>query len=269
MLFQFIYILINLFQIMKKLFFYNSLSRIAFLLLTPTLFRALNFGFIWHSIYWGTITLVVLIWGSMIIISPLFGRIGCGWICFAGTVQDFVSQTSLFKIKWRKPILVLRIIMIILFFASSITFFFINLNAGKISGIQFNPMFLDMEFNAHYKHVWLFDITGFILLGMLLERRWACRNLCWMGAMCAAGASYSRLIPVIDPEKCNLCGKCEKDCLVRIPMVDYVKENHGLVTSSECTLCGKCIESCNQDALKIRFVWNRREYIRNLEMKTG
>lgn len=254
---------------MNKLFFYNSISRIIFLLLTPTLFRALNFGFIWHSVYWGTITLVILLWGSMIIISPLFGRIGCGWICFAGTIQDFASQTSLFKIKWRKPILVLRVIMIILFFSSSITFFFINLDAGKISGIQFNPMFLDMDFNAHYKHVWLYDTAGFILLGVLLERRWACRNLCFMGAICAAGASYSRLIPVIDPEKCNLCGKCEKDCLVRIPMVDYVKDNHGLVTSSECLICGKCIESCNTDAIKIKIIWNRDQYVRRLEKNTG
>jgi ferredoxin-type protein NapH len=251
---------------MRRLIFYNTIARILFLLLTPTLFRVLNFAFIWHSIYWGIITLVVLIWGLMIIISPLFGRIGCGWICFMGTIQDFSSQVSLFKMKWNKPVLILRIFMIVAFFSSSLTFFFIHLKTGKISGIQFHPMFLNMDLDTHYKHIWLYDTVGAVIAGILLERRWICRNLCFMGALCAAGASYSRLIPVIEPDKCNLCGKCEKDCLVRIPMLNYVKENHGLVTSSECIICGKCIISCNRDAISIKFVWNRKSYLSKLEL---
>ena len=253
---------------MKKLFFYNTIARILFLLLTPTLFRALNFAFIWHSIYWGAITLVVMIWVLMIIISPIFGRIGCGWICFIGTIQDFASQVSLYKMKWNKPVLILRILMIVAFFSSALAFFFIHLKTGKISGVQLNPMFLNMDLDAHYKHIWLYDTVGAVLMGILLERRWLCRNGCFMGAICAGGASFSRLLPVIDPQKCNLCAKCEKDCLVRIPMVDYVKENHGLVTSSECIICGKCIESCNRDAIKIKFVWNRRSYIQKQKERT-
>ncbi len=246
---------------MKRLYFYNYVFRIFFLLLTPTLFRALNFAFIWHSIYWGVITIVVLIWTFAILISPLLGRIGCGWICFMGTVQDFTSQRSLFNIKWKKPIIWIRILFVIGFFASSLIFFFIRFESGIIPGIRFDPWFLDMDFNAHYKHVWLYNICGAILAGLLLERRWLCRNICFMGALCASGASFSRLIPVVDTQKCNLCGKCETDCLVRIPIMDYVTNNSGLVTSSECLICGKCVESCNVNALKIRFVWNRSKYI--------
>jgi hypothetical protein len=64
---------------MAKLSIYNTISRILFLILTPVFFRVFNFAFIWHSIYWGVITFVVLIWLLFILISPLFGRIGCGW----------------------------------------------------------------------------------------------------------------------------------------------------------------------------------------------
>lgn len=83
----------------QKLKFYNTVSRILFLILTPVIFRVLNFAFIWHSIYWGVISFVVLIWLFFIIISPLFGRIGCGWICFMGTVQDLNFDNSLFGIE--------------------------------------------------------------------------------------------------------------------------------------------------------------------------
>ncbi len=117
-----------------------------------------------------------------------------------------------------------------------------------------------MDFNPHYKHIWLYDTMGAVVMGLLLERRWVCRNLCFMGLLCATGASLSRLLPVVDTNKCNLCGKCEHDCLLRIPIKEYVANENGLVTSSECILCGKCEDSCNKKAIKIRFIWNRKEF---------
>lgn len=178
-----------------------------------------------------------------------------------GTIQDLTSTVSLFKIKWNKPKRWIRVLNILIFFTTAFIFLFIRFDKGLVKGIEFAPWFLDMDFNAHYKHVWIYDTFGAVLLGLLLERRWACRNLCFMGALCAAGASYSRLIPVVDKSKCNNCGKCEADCLVRIPIKEYIANNQGLVTSSECLVCGKCVESCNKKALKIKFVWNRKNYI--------
>lgn len=236
----------------------NLISRIAFLLLTPVLFRALNFAFIWHSIYWGAVTLVVLVWSLAILISPLLGRVGCGWMCFMGTIQDIASEKSLFRIKWREPILWNRLACLLAFFASSLTFFFIRLSAGRIHGVTFNPMQLSMSFSTHYKLVWVYDALGAILLGLFLERRWACRNGCPIGLLCAAGASVSRLIPVVDTERCNLCGICEEVCPVRIPIRQYVTARRGLVTNAECLVCGKCTEGCRKDAIRIRFVWNRK-----------
>jgi ferredoxin-type protein NapH len=246
---------------MKRLFTYNLISRVIFLLLTPTAFQALNIGFIWHSIYFGAITFVVLMWAAFILLSPLIGRVGCGWVCFMGTIQDFASTASVIKIKWNKPKMWIRIFNILIFFTTALVFLFIRFDKGLVEGIKFSPWFLDMDFNAHYKHIWIYDTFGAVIFGLLLERRWVCRNLCFMGALCAAGASYSRLIPVVDKSKCNNCGKCEADCLVRIPIKDYIANNRGLVTSAECLICGKCVESCNKKALKIKFVWNRRKYL--------
>jgi len=81
-----------------------------------------------------------------------------------------------------------------------------------------------------------------------------------MGTLCSAGATYSRLIPVVDTDKCTQCYKCEKECLTGIPIVAYANNNKGLVTNSECIVCGKCAEVCKFDAVKLKFIWNRRKY---------
>jgi len=250
---------------MAKLSLYNTISRILFLILTPAFFRVFNFAFIWHSIYWGIITFVVLIWLFFILISPLFGRIGCGWFCFMGTVQDLTFDHSLIKMKQKKPILWLRFINPIAFFASALTFFFIHLHNGTIQEIQFIPNFFGTELNTHYQHIWIYDTLGAILFGLLLEKRWVCKNLCFMGSMCAIGSTYSRLLPVLDTNKCNSCKKCEKVCFVDIPITSYLTPaKKGLITNSECTLCGRCTKECNKNAITIKFVWNRKKYYQSI-----
>jgi polyferredoxin len=245
---------------MKKIFSLNAMSRIIFLLLTPIFFQYFGLGFIWHSIYWGVITSVVIIWSAFILISPLAGRIGCGWFCFMGTASDLSSQHAIFKTKWKKPKIWVRALILIPFFASATAFYFINAGRGITHGFAVIPSFLKLDFGPHYQLVWAIDVMSALIFGLLLDRRWACKNLCLMGALCSAGANYSRLIPVVDTSKCTLCGKCEKDCLVRIPMLHYIQNNRGLITNSECILCGKCVEVCKVDAIKIRFVWNRTAF---------
>ena len=249
---------------LKKLSFWNTVSRILFLLLTPAFFRWFNFGFVWHSIYWGVASMVVLIWFGFILISPLFGRIGCGWFCFVGTTQDLPFGYGIFKQKKRKPIIWLRLIMPVGFLATSLTFFFLNKQGGMIPGFRFAPGFFSTELNTHYQHIWIYDTVGALLLGLLLEKRWACKNLCTMGSFAAIGSTWSRLIPVIDTDACNNCGRCETVCLVNIPITNYLDQRKGLVINSECILCGKCVDSCRKKALRIRFVWNRKKYLRQL-----
>lgn len=252
---------------MRKIYSFNFLSRTIFLLLTPVFFHYFAIGFIWHSIYWGVITFVLFIWLLFILLSPLIGRIGCGWFCFMGTTIDFAGKHSIFKTKWKKPKIWVRLLILVPFLISSFTFYFINKSNGITHEFNFLPGFLKPTFDTHYKIVWTADISAAIILGLFLDKRWACKNLCFMGALCSAGAHYSRFLPVIDVNKCNKCLQCEKVCLVGIPMTDYIESQRGLVTNSECILCGKCIDICKKDAIQLKFIWNRKTYKRKVSEK--
>jgi len=129
---------------MKKLYSYNFITRILFLLLTPTLFRALNFCIYMHSIYWGTITMVVIIWSAAILIS----HCSDDWVVadlLYGYNSGYSSQRSLFQIKWKKPIIWARILTFVLLH-NCIYLFLIRLDSGTIIGIKFEPWFFEYGF---------------------------------------------------------------------------------------------------------------------------
>ena len=245
---------------MKRFYSFNFLLRFGFLLLTPVFFQYFALGFIWHSIYWGVITFVLMIWAVFILLSPLIGRIGCGWFCFMGTVSDFAGAHAFRNSRQKRPSVLLRVIPFIAFFASSITFYFLNKERGITHNFEVIPDFLPLNMDAHYKIVWAGDVLFAFVMSLFLNKRWCCKNLCMMGGMCAVGAKYSRLIPVVDTTKCTQCRKCENECLVGIPLIEYIKKD-GLITNSECILCGKCAQVCKPNAIRIKFVWNRKKYV--------
>jgi ferredoxin-type protein NapH len=252
---------------MKHLYSINTLSRIVFLLITPIFFQFFACGFIWHSIYWGVISMVVIIWTTFAFLSPIFGRIGCGWFCFMGAANDLSSNHSIVKTKWKKPKIWVRLLILVPFFTTSIAFYFYNQSRGVTHNFEIAPSYIPLSFNDHYKIVWAVDIGIAILFGIILDKRWMCKNLCMMGAICATGASYSRLLPVVDTQACTMCGKCEKTCLIGIPMLHDIPQNQGLITNSECILCGKCVSVCPTNAIRLKFVWNRKKYIRRKSLQ--
>lgn len=240
----------------------NFVVRFIILLITPVFFQYFAIGFLFHSIYWGVLTFVLLLWLLFIFISPLFGRIGCGWFCFMGTTFDFVGKHSFFKTKRQKPKIWLRLLFLISFLVVAFAFYFMNKQKGITKDFAYIPDYLPLDFNWHYKYVWLIDIAAATILALFLDKRWVCKNVCFMGTICSAGASYARLLPVINTNKCTKCKVCESACLTGISIVSYIEKKNGLVTNSECILCGKCTSACKKEAIKLKFIWNRKKYIK-------
>ena len=200
------------------------------------------------------------------ITGPILTHRGwCGWACWTAAVLDYLPwQRSPGRLpkKWgylRYVIFVLStsIVLISMFvFGLSI---FTNMGVINLAGIDLPP---DNPINV-YQNLWeipefwwflvgnvLYFGSGIILAYVLKDNRAFCKYLCPITVFLKAGARVSIVKVKADPEKCNQCLACERDCPMDILITGYT-EMGSRVTSSECILCMKCISACSQDAISI------------------
>ena len=147
----------------------------------------------------------------------LFGRFFCGFACAFGSLGDGIHAFYLwcFKKRKKKPVLL----------SEKIT--------EKLSYLKY----LVLTVIA----VLCFAGVLLIIVGMCLEERFFCRNLCPMGAVFS-------LLPVLpffalhrDRENCiKGCSGCTKKC----PSGIGLPEDGSLKVEGDCFQCQKCIDTC-------------------------
>ena len=222
--------------------------------------------------------LVALNIGALLFIvalTLLFGRIYCSIICPLGVMQDVIAWFRKKKNKYsyseEKGILRYSILAITGFLLTTNMAWVVGLIApystyGRIVGTVFSPLY-KLANNAlaalaeHYDSyafyevdVWLKSIpaliaavAAWIIIGVLAWRggRTWCNTICPVGTFLGIIAKYSRMKIVIDPNVCNGCRKCERNC--KSACINAKKHE---VDYSRCVTCGDCIEMCNQHAIK-------------------
>ncbi|KPA11247.1 4Fe-4S ferredoxin iron-sulfur binding domain-containing protein [Candidatus Magnetomorum sp. HK-1] len=233
-----------------------------------------------------SLTLDLLMVGLLLLVTLIFGRLFCSYICPMGTIIDFTDN----YIKPKKYQLRLPIdlhyfkyyVLVFIFGAallgislvywvspiSLITRFFglvlypvITLISGKI--VEFiHPladlldlrtiMFLEIKnkrFDTQY-----FIIVYFILIffAAKFSPRFWCRYLCPSGAILAL-FSQKPLIRRNVNQDCTQCGVCSKKC----PMNAIKKEKAHNTNHSNCIVCRTCEFICPEKAIQFSFKTSR------------
>ena len=92
-------------------------------------------------------------------------------------------------------------------------------------------------------------LTGGIFLGLLAANRWIarwwCRALCPLGALLGLGARAAVFRIHVDPDLCNDCHRCVRDC----QGADEPFAQHRV---AECHVCLNCVSVCPEDAITYR-----------------
>lgn len=202
--------------------------------------------FITGEIHWSHPAGVFILLGA-IIMSLIFGKSFCSWICPIGTISEYLGDLGekIFRRKIKLPRWLdypMRSLKYLLlgFFIYSIFFL---MTAASLRAFLDSPYNIAADLKMYY---FFADISQFSLivisvlffLSIPIRGFW-CRYLCPYGALLGITSLLSPLKIRRNTNTCIDCAKCAKVCPSFIK-VDKVNT----VISDECTSCLNCIDIC-------------------------
>lgn len=189
--------------------------------------------------------LVVLL--LAMVISLLFKRSFCSWICPIGTLSEglaivgkklfgknFVLPRWLdYPLRSLKYILLsFFVVFILIFMDGPSAYAFLQTPYNMVADVKMLDFFKDLSV------VGIAVIASLVLLSMIIQNFW-CRYLCPYGALLSFLSIFSPWKIRRDEETCISCERCTKACPNQLK-VSTAKS----VWSPECSGCLNCVKSC-------------------------
>jgi len=176
----------------------------------------------------------MVIFGTGVILSLIFSRFYCGWICQMNTIFR--------PINWLYGKLGIKRLK---------TPGFMKHKVMKYSFLILivAAMVLTMKFKIKVNLILYVTITS-IALTLIFEESFWHTNICPYGTILSLSSRPAKLSVKIDEEKCIACGLCQKVCPAEaIVTLDNKKRQ---ITTNICLTCFKCQEVCPSDAIAYR-----------------
>jgi polyferredoxin len=199
------------------------------------------------------------VFAAQFILSLLFGRAFCGWVCPAGALQECCTQVvdkrvNIKRASWIKYVIWAPwLITIVIAFIRAggikdIDVLFMTDHGISASGIPGYIMYLSIVFLI-------------LILALLTGKRGMCHTICWMAPFMVIGTAikdrlkYPSLHLKAEPDKCVKCGLCTRSCPMSLDVEKMVST--GQTHHNECILCGACASGCKKEAVKLSFGKNK------------
>ena len=214
----------------------------------------------------------------LLVLSLVFGRVYCSFICPMGVYQDVVAWlskkfTKKKKYTFSKAMTVLRWTVL----AATVIAFIFGFNFlvglldpygayGRIVTHIFRPAYLAgnnlLEYIFSSFDNYTFYKVGIYSLGLLStlialatlvgigflawrNGRTYCNTICPVGTLLGFISRYSLFRLQFDDDKCNSCGLCAMKC-----KASCINSKDKQIDYSRCVTCFNCIEACNRSAMK-------------------
>ena len=215
----------------------------------------------------------------LVILTLICGRVYCSVICPLGVLQDVMAWIGR-KFKKRKKLpysyspaiswlrygmLGIFIIALVAGFSSLAALLAPYSSYGRIANNFFQPLwqwsnnllayFAERagSYAFYETDVWLkswstfiIAVATFVVLAVLAGRngRTYCNTICPVGTVLGFLSRYSFFRIMIEPDKCNECSLCARNC--KAACID-IKEHK--VDASRCVTCMNCIDKCSHGAI--------------------
>lgn len=205
----------------------------------------------------------VIVIGALVL-SLLFKRGFCSWICPVGTGMSMFSWLgrAIFGRNYNMPIVIDRALRIPKYLISAVIIFQLSLLPAEIAlEFQHLPYYATSDLKILYgllHPTWWY--ASFIIFAAITSLIWGntwCRYMCPLGALYSVIGVFSAGTVARDNKLCISCGNCTKACSAYID----VASAH-VVRAPECNGCLDCVRSCPQpNALTARFLGSRMPWL--------
>lgn len=195
---------------------------------------------------------------ALVVLTVLFGRVYCSWICPLGILQDVVNRLlrprGMQQARYTPNHYIIRTVFAVLSFG--------GLAVGSVGLLAYldpysitSRAFATLPFmlkSPMGSPAWLgTGLAAFFLalpLGMAAWRgRLYCNTLCPVGAVLGLLARWAPFAPQMDSQACRRCATCLRRC--KAHAID-VKQGH--IDRTRCVGCYDCVSACPHHAIKFR-----------------
>ncbi|MBL0158152.1 MAG: 4Fe-4S binding protein [Bryobacterales bacterium] len=183
----------------------------------------------------------MILMGAVLLLTLLFSRGFCGWICPFGSVQEWLGLVGR-KIfgksynptgPWEKRLRYLKYVILGV----------IVVLTWRMGTLVFRPYDPFLAFfhlgNGFSEMPYAYAALGGVLLGSLKYERFFCKYACPLGAVIGVAGKLGLTKIVRSDEGCKGCNLCQKKCFAH---VDFLGTN--TITDAECNHCLDCVVHC-------------------------
>ena len=196
------------------------------------------------------------VYGMLLLIGVLFGRLVCAFLCPFGLIQELLYKIPVKKLREKPPIrklLKLKYAVLLIFVIALPTAIMLGGGVGFPAFCKWicpagtlGAGFPMMISNARLRKaiamlfVWKVSVLVLVVVAAVKIFRPFCKYLCPLGAIYALFNKISVLYIKTDDNLCRGCGACVKVCKMQAADTD----------DPECIRCGECVTKCNTKAKK-------------------
>lgn len=188
-----------------------------------------------------------------VLISLVWGRVFCGWICPLGAVQELIYSQ---KARLNLPFAVDKALKYLKYVLLAV-FLLLSWKASRNVWSEYEPFKVLFNFNGSTVGITITVIT--LLLAIFIERVF-CRYLCPLGAVLSL---TSRFAPyrIKAGKACKSCGACVKGaCPVNAISAPGPVSKLPAVDNHECIKCLRCEDQCKFKAMFLQRPLVRKEH---------
>jgi polyferredoxin len=173
----------------------------------------------------------IVFFGAGILVSLLFGRFYCGWICPMDALIRPISwlYKKLGIKRFKGPDFMrqswFRWLILTAFVGLMIISRRMNFNLNIILYLSFAAVIFSLFFEEALWH----------------------KSVCPFGTILSLSGRVSKYGLQVDKDKCVSCGNCERVCTNNTIIVDQNRKRE--IINNDCLLCFKCEESCPTQAI--------------------